>query len=211
MDQVLGMTTPTTVYLVRHGNVHNPDKIFYGRLPRFGLSQRGRKEARSAGSFLNGTTVNALYCSPLLRTRQTAQEICAFHPDLTLRQSRHLIEVLNAFEGRPSAEVDARHGDVYTGFGPPYEQPRDIVERALKFFRFARDRHAGENVVAVTHGDVIVFAMLWAQGLAQTPQNKASLHALGFAGGYPATGSITIFTFRSDSERELPPVCYFKT
>jgi broad specificity phosphatase PhoE len=204
------MTTPTTVYLVRHGNVHNPNKILYGRLPRFRLSPRGLEEARSAGRLLNGTKIIALYCSPLLRTRQTAQEIRGFHPQLALRQSRHLIEVLNAFEGRPSAEVDARHGDVYTGVGPPYEQPQDIVERALKFFQFARDRHAGENVVAVTHGDVIVFAMLWARGLALTPQNKADLQALGFTGGYPATGSLTAFTFRTDSPRELPEVRYFK-
>jgi len=204
------MTTNTTVYFVRHGNVYNPNKILYGRLPRFRLSQRGLEEARSAGRFLNGTPISALYCSPLLRTRQTAQEILAFHPGLTLRKSRHLIEVLNAFEGRPSAEVDARNGDVYTGAGPLYEQPEDIVRRAQKFFRFARDRHTGENVAAVTHGDVIVFAMLWARGLALTPNNKANLHALGFIGGYPATGSLTAFTFRTHSERELPEVRYFR-
>ena len=204
------MTTPTVVYLVRHGNVHNPTRILYGRRPRFRLSQRGLEEARSAGRFLNGTRIAALYCSPLLRTRQTAREIHAFHPGLTLRQSPHLIEVLNAFEGRPSAEVDARNGDVYTGIGPPYEQPRDIVARTQRFFQLAGDRHRGENVVAVTHGDVIVFAMLWAHGLALTPQNKANLHALGFAGGYPATGSLTAFTFRTDSPRELPEVRYFK-
>ncbi len=204
------MTAPTTVYLVRHGNVHNPNRILYGRLPRFRLSAKGLEEARSAGRFLNGTPIAALYCSPLLRTRQTAREIHAFHPALALQRSPHLVEVLNAFEGRPSAEVDARNGDVYTGVGPPYEQPRDILARTLRFFLLARGRHPGENVVAVTHGDVIVFAMLWARGLALTPQNKANLHVLGFTGGYPATGSLTAFTFRTDSPRELPEVRYFK-
>jgi probable phosphoglycerate mutase len=204
------MTAPTTIYFVRHGNVHNPAQILYGRLPRFRLSERGLEEARSAGRFLNGTSIAALYCSPLLRTRQTAREIHSFHPALKLRRSPHLIEVLNPFEGRPGAEVDARHGDVYTGVGPPYEQPRDIVARTVRFFLLARRRHPGGNVVAVTHGDVIVFAMLWARGLALTPQNKASLHAIGFTGGYPATGSLTAFTFRTDSPRELPEVRYFK-
>jgi hypothetical protein len=65
-------------------------------------------------------------------------------------------------------------------------------------------------VVAVTHGDVIVFAVLWARGLALTPKNKANLHALGFTGGYPATGSLTAFTFRTDSLNELPEVRYFR-
>ncbi len=105
------MTAPTTIYFVRHGNVHNPAQILYGRLPRFRLSERGLEEARSAGRFLNGTSIAALYCSPLLRTRQTAREIHSFHPALKLRRSPHLIEVLNPFEGRPGAEVDARHGD----------------------------------------------------------------------------------------------------
>jgi broad specificity phosphatase PhoE len=204
------MTMPTTVYLVRHGNVHNPNRILYGRLPRFRLSQRGMEEARAAGRFLNGAPIAALYCSPLLRARQTAQEIRALLPDLTLRQSPHLLEVLNPFEGRPSAEVDARHGDVYTGVGPPYEQPSDIVARTLEFFQLARGRHAGKKVVAVTHGDVIVFALLWARGMALTPQNKSGLHALGFTGGYPATGSLTAFIFRTDSPRELPEVHYFR-
>ncbi|MCU0592757.1 MAG: histidine phosphatase family protein [Desulfobacterales bacterium] len=204
------MTTPTIIYLVRHGNVHNPDRILYGRLPRFRLSQSGLEEARAAGRFLNGAPIAALYCSPLLRARQTAREIRGFHPDITLRQSSHLLEVLNPFEGRPSGEVDARNGDVYSGVGPPYEQPQDIVVRVLKFFQLARLRHAGENVVAVTHGDVIVFAMLWARGMALTPRNKSGLHALGFTGGYPATGSLTAFIFRTDSSRELPEVRYFK-
>lgn len=204
------MRNPTTVWLVRHGNVHNPGKIIYGRRPRFRLSERGLEEARAAGRLLNGTRVDAVYCSPLLRTRQTAEGILAFHPDLTLRQSRFLIEILNAFEGRPSAEADARQGDVYTGAGPPYEQPQDIVRRTLKFFRLVRQRHPGGSVVGVTHGDVIVFAMLWARGLALTPQNKANLHAIGFADGYPATGSLTAFIFRTDSKRELPEVRYLK-
>jgi broad specificity phosphatase PhoE len=204
------MTAPAKIFLVRHGNVHNPSRILYGRLPRFRLSARGLEEARAAGRFLNGTPFAALYCSPLLRARQTAREIHAFHPALKLRRSPLLIEVLNPFEGRPGAEVDARHGDVYTGVGPPYEQPHDIVARTLRFFRLARSRHPGGNVVAVTHGDVIVFAMLWARGLAPTPKNKAGLHALGFTGGYPATGSLTAFTFRTDSHRELPEVNYFR-
>jgi broad specificity phosphatase PhoE len=204
------MTAPATIVLVRHGHVHNPQQILYGRLPRFRLSARGVEEARAAGRFLNGTQIAALYCSPLLRTRQTAREILAFRPELPLRQSRHLVEIYNSYEGRPSAEVDALRGDVYSGVGLPYEQPADIVTRALKFFDAVRRRHAGRRVVAVTHGDLIVFAMLWARGLAPTPHHKAQLRALGFPGGYPATGSLTEFVFRTDSPRELPDIRYVK-
>ncbi len=204
------MAASTTIIFVRHGHVHNPQKILYGRLPRFRLSARGVEEARTAGRYLNGSGLAALYSSPLLRTRQTAREILSFRPGLPLRQSRYLVEINTAYEGRPGAEVDALHGDVYTGVGPPYEQPADIAGRVKRFFDMVRRRHAGRSVVAVTHGDVIVFAMLWARGLALTPRHKAHLHALGFTVGYPATGSLTTFVFHSDSPHEHPEVHYFR-
>ena len=31
---------------MRHGEVHNPDKILYGRLPDFHLSEKGRAQAQ---------------------------------------------------------------------------------------------------------------------------------------------------------------------
>lgn len=202
------MVHPASIILIRHGQVHNPRKILYGRLPRFRLSERGREEARAAGRMAGELDLAALYCSPLLRTRQTAREIAAFYPGLPVRQAPDLIEVLTAFEGRPGAEVDALRGDLYTGVGPPYEQPADVLARVQRFFRLVRVRHDGKAVAGVTHGDLIVFAMLWARGLAPIPLHKTNLHALGFAGGYPATGSLTAFTFRTDSDRELPEVRY---
>jgi len=200
------MSPETTVWLVRHGYVHNPKKIIYGRLPRFRLSERGLEEARAAGRMMSGMTLHAAYSSPLLRARQTAREILAFHPQLRLRQSPLLNEVFTAFEGQPSQVGDSRRDDYYTGVGPPYEQPADIVGRVLAFFGNARRRHAGQNVLAVTHGDIIIFTLLWARGLAPSPENKTNPHAIGFK-GYPATGSLTAFTFRTDAEDELPDVC----
>lgn len=205
---VTGRTIPpTTIFFVRHGHVHNPKKIIYGRRPRFRLSEIGVEEARAAGQMMSAMTVNAAYSSPLLRARQTAREILVFHPQLKLRQSLLLNEVFTVFEGQPGVVGDRRRDDYYTGVGPPYEQPADIVRRVLTFFEYVRRRHAGCNVVAVTHGDVVIFTMLWARGLALTPENKANLHTLGF-NGYPGTGSLTAFTFRTDSPHELPEIRY---
>ena len=33
--------TRVRIHLVRHGEVHNPEGILYGRMPGYGLSQRG--------------------------------------------------------------------------------------------------------------------------------------------------------------------------
>jgi broad specificity phosphatase PhoE len=199
------MSSETTVWLARHGYVHNPKKVIYGRMPRFRLSERGVEEARAAGRMMSGMTLHAAYSSPLLRARQTAREILAFHPQLRLRQSPLLNEVFTAFEGKSSQVGDSRRDDYYTGVGPPYEQPADIVHRVLAFFENARRRHAGKSVLAVTHGDIIIFTILWARGLAPSPENKTNPHAFGFK-GYPATGSLTAFIFRTDSQDELPEV-----
>ena len=201
------MPPETTVWLVRHGYVHNPKKVIYGRLPRFRLSERGVQEARAAARMMSETALHAAYSSPLLRARQTAREILAYHPQLRLRRTPLLNEVFTAFEGQSSQVGENRRDDYYTGVGPPFEQPANIVGRVLAFFENARRRHAGKNVLAVTHGDIILFTTLWARGLAPSPENKADLSALGF-NGYPATGSLTAFTFRTDSPNELPDVRY---
>ena len=38
----------TIVHVMRHGEVYNPDKILYGRLPDFHLSEKGRAQDRKS-------------------------------------------------------------------------------------------------------------------------------------------------------------------
>lgn len=64
-----------TVYFIRHGAVENPQKIEYGRLPGFPLSELGRQEAAKAAGQLMDKGIEVVYASPLLRTRQTAEVI----------------------------------------------------------------------------------------------------------------------------------------
>ncbi len=41
----------TVVHLLRHGEVYNPQGIFYGRLPGFRLSDLGHRMAERAAGF----------------------------------------------------------------------------------------------------------------------------------------------------------------
>lgn len=200
--------SPTTIWLVRHGSVHNPAGILYGRLPRFRLSPKGVVEARAAGQYLAATHPEALFSSPMLRARQSAREILAFQNGLSLRISRLLNEVHTPFEGWPGSEVDARQGDVYSAAGAGYEQPEDVLARLRAFTWRVRRRFAGGTVIAVTHGDPIVFAMLWARGLEPSARNKARLRRLGFARGYPATGSLSALIFRTNRPNERPELSF---
>ncbi|MEJ2659489.1 MAG: histidine phosphatase family protein [Desulfobacteraceae bacterium] len=198
---------PTTIYLIRHGEVHNPQRILYGRLPRFRLSETGRQQARMAGRYLDGR-VDALFSSPLLRARQTAREIQQHVHKSRIRISTLINEVCTVFEGRPGAEVDARNGDVYTGAPACFEQPQDIVDRTRRFIRRAHRQYPGGRIAAVTHGDVITFMVLWANGMDPSAKNKTRLLKAGFPAAYPAHASITALTYSNDDMDARPQVAY---
>ena len=205
-----GMKKAVTISLVRHGHVYNPWAVFYGRLPGFGLDAQGRLEAQRAGAALGKKTPAAVFASPLLRARQTAREVLACTGVRPLHISRLLTEVHTAFDGHPSAEVDGLRDDIYTGAPPEFEQPADIVARGRRFVQHVRRLYDGKHIAAVTHGDIIVFMILWARQMPLTPAGKLGLSATGVLDGYPATGSITTFTFRTLSPDEKPDVRYFK-
>jgi broad specificity phosphatase PhoE len=46
------MVAVVTVHLLRHGEVHNPDGVLYGRLPGFRLSDLGERQAQAAAEWL---------------------------------------------------------------------------------------------------------------------------------------------------------------
>ena len=49
----------TCISLLRHGEVDNPQEVYYGRLPGFGLSAEGRRQAQHAGLTIYNAVVNA--------------------------------------------------------------------------------------------------------------------------------------------------------
>lgn len=92
-----------TVHLLRHGQVHNPERIVYGRLPEFHLSELGHAMAREAASALaqrreHGARLVHLGSSPLTRTLETAQPV-AEALDLEIHPDERLLEPRNHFEG----------------------------------------------------------------------------------------------------------------
>ena len=200
----------STIHLVRHGEVHNPAGVLYGRLPRFRLSARGLEQAAAAGRWLTARPPAVLYTSPLLRARQTAAGIGKHLPGLKVKISRRLNEVLTPYQGQPGELIDARDGDVYSAAGPGFEQPRDIVLRAHNFFRAVLRHHPGRTVAAVTHGDVVTFMVLWAGGLDIVPKNKLRLPAAGYPVPYPEHASITTFVFDTVAPQRLPTVDYVR-
>ncbi len=204
------MPEPTAISFVRHGHVHNPQKIVYGRLPGFGLSETGQQQARAAAAVCRDWNLAAAFCSPQLRARQTAEIILAAHPGLSLSVSPLLDEVHMPYDGYSLSEMTARNWDIYTGVGPEYEQPADLVARMRQFLNHVRQEYPGQHVLAVSHGDPIAFLILWAKGMPLRADQKETLTRLGFTDDYPQPASITTVTFQTVAADERPGLGYVK-
>ncbi len=88
------------IHLVRHGEVHNPDGVLYGRLPGFHLSESGVRMAQLAADELvaQGYDVKAVMSSPLERAQESAAPIAsAFGRPVTVNES--LVEASSRLEG----------------------------------------------------------------------------------------------------------------
>lgn len=69
----------TTVFLVRHGEVNNPNHVVYGDLDGFHLSPRGVLQAHESAKYLASRSLDVVVTSPLARARETAAVISSHH------------------------------------------------------------------------------------------------------------------------------------
>jgi broad specificity phosphatase PhoE len=93
------MSTTTVVHMVRHGEVRNPLRIIYGRLPGYCLSELGIQMAKAVAAAVADRDVTYVVASPLERAQQTAEPVAAQF-GLPIAVDDRLIEGANWFEGR---------------------------------------------------------------------------------------------------------------
>ena len=146
------------IHLVRHGEVYNPGGVLYGRLPNFHLSDTGKLMAQAAADRLKAlnTPVRAIYCSPLIRTQESAKPIeQAFKLDAKLDED--LIEPHNVFEGRKlSVKAVALRPHWWWHFRNPAkpawgESFKEIIARMNEAIFRAYESVEDGDVVLVTH------------------------------------------------------------
>ena len=94
----------TTVHLLRHGQVENPSRVLYGRLPGYHLSALGVRMAEAAAEYLKDVPLTHLRCSPLERARETMAPVAATRPELEVVIDDRLIEADNLFAGQVFGE-----------------------------------------------------------------------------------------------------------
>jgi broad specificity phosphatase PhoE len=151
------ITMAQTIHFVRHGEVHNPEKILYGLQPGWRLSDRGNEMAAVIGEWSTKLDLGAIHSSPLQRAQETVAPIIAKHK-LSLTTDKNLIEASNIFEGK-KFELGSgvlRHPSSWRylynpwkpSWGEPYEQ---LISRMLKGLFAARDAAGGKDAICVSH------------------------------------------------------------
>jgi probable phosphoglycerate mutase len=148
-----------TLHLVRHGDTAQAaDGYFAGDIDP-PLTPRGLEQAQALGRFATRLGLAAVYVSPKLRARQTAQpllETCKLEPVIEdgLREIAY-----GAWEGRKESEIRASDPESYNAWSldpalvspPGGESAFAIAARALPCLVRARREHPAGNVLFVSH------------------------------------------------------------
>ncbi|AKE40491.1 Probable phosphoglycerate mutase [Corynebacterium kutscheri] len=163
--------TTTIVHLVRHGEVFNPSKILYGRLPDRHLSARGVSMAHRTAESFRSHDVTVLKSSPLERAQETAAPIAEI-VGLDIAIDQDLLEAGNRFEG---LRVRGWRSQLWNpvrwpllkdpripSWGEPYIEIRD---RMMKAVEKARQEAEGHEAILVSHQLPIVCIQRDAQNL----------------------------------------------
>jgi broad specificity phosphatase PhoE len=147
----------TVVHLMRHGEVHNPEGVLYGRLPGYRLSELGRQMAHLVGQHLSDRDITLVVASPLDRAQETAAPIAEPH-GLDVVIDERAIEAGNSFEGQrggssPMHWLRPGHwSKLVNPFTPSWGEPYvEIAARMHAVVADARERARGHEAVVVSH------------------------------------------------------------
>lgn len=147
----------TVVHLLRHGEVHNPTGVLYGRRDGFHLSDLGRQMAQRVADMVGDRDITRVFSSPLERAQETASPL-ALARGVEIESDPRVIESTNVFEGetfgvgdgvlrRPSAW---RH--LWNPFRPSWGEPyTQVAARMMAGVYDARDAARGHEAVIVSH------------------------------------------------------------
>jgi broad specificity phosphatase PhoE len=151
------MPEETIVHLLRHGEVHNPEGVLYGRRDGYHLSDLGQEMAKRVAKTLGDRDITHLRTSPLERAQETAAPLAAIR-GLTPVIDPRVIESSNVFEGKRFGVGDgalrkpSTWVHLWNPWKPSWGEPyKEVVARMMAAVYDARDAAAGHEAVVVSH------------------------------------------------------------
>lgn len=187
--------TASRLHLVRHGEVHNPGRVLYGRLPDYHLSEAGVRMAEAAAAHVaaQGRPVTVLWCSPLERTQESAAPF-AERFGLTPVIDERVIEPTNVFEGtrmRRSLMNPLNWWHLRQPSLPSWgEAYASIAERMLEAMDDAWDGTEAGDAVIVSHQAPIWITHLRVAGLPLRHDPRTRRCALSSVTSFERAGDV---------------------
>ncbi len=174
------MTVRTTVHLLRHGEVHNPEGVLYGRLPGYHLSKLGLRMAERVADTIGERDITHVVASPLERAQETARPT-ALARGLDIVTDARVIESTNVFEGRRFSVGDGilkrpktwRY--LWNPYRPSWGEPyKAVVARMMASVYDARDTARGHEALIVSHQLPVWITRLHVEGrsFVHNPRNR---------------------------------------
>src|SRR6202165_5719807 len=171
----------TRIYLIRHADVENPQKLLYGHLDGFQLSPLGRAQAEALGDRLRSADVKRIVHSPLARAVETANLIngrlatpAILETDPDLREP----EFSRYLQGLPYWQIPLRRPLWFVhkakrGLLPGDEAVDQLGGRVLNVMRRLGQEHPGETMAIVSHADPLQAAWILLDG---RPHNEREMY-----------------------------------
>ncbi|UNK70220.1 histidine phosphatase family protein [Microbacterium sp. H1-D42] len=187
--------TASRLHLVRHGEVDNPARVLYGRLPEYHLSEAGRQMALAAAEYVasQDRPLGELRCSPLERTQESAAPFAEIF-GLTPALDERIIEPANIFEGQRMSRAlrnpwNWRHlrRPSVPSWGEPYVS---IAERMLAAMNEAWHETDAGDVVFVSHQAPIWITHLSVAGLQLRHDPRTRRCALSSVTSFERVGDV---------------------
>ena len=159
-------------YFIRHGQIaSNLNKVYSGRSDE-ALTETGREQMRPAARELTAIDIDAVYSSPLARTRQSAEIIVnELQRDLPIRIDDSFNELqMGPWDGMAEADVEAGfpaewalwHSEPAALQLDGRETLAELQRRVLDGLRAIRQSAPGQSVLIVSHVAVIRMVFLHA-------------------------------------------------
>ncbi|MEM8829429.1 MAG: histidine phosphatase family protein [Cyanobacteria bacterium P01_G01_bin.19] len=160
----------TRVIIVRHGqSTYNAQKIIQGRCDESVLTEKGIADAQQVGQALSSIKIDAFYCSPLQRAKQTAEIIATRLENAPqLQPTEKLMEIdLPLWEKKQKDEVRAKFGAEYRQWkenphefkmiledGTEHYPVESLFQQAKGFWRDTISQHEGETILITAHNGI---------------------------------------------------------
>jgi probable phosphomutase (TIGR03848 family) len=157
--------------LIRHGLTPKTGVRLSGWTPGVHLSKDGRAQAERLVERFEGVRLDAMYCSPLERTRETAEPLAAAR-GIEIQQRADVGEVrYGAIENKPlkmlakSEMWKHLQGWPSNVRFPGGESLRETQARAVSAIEELRDLHAKDTIAVFSHGDWIRLSLAHFMGV----------------------------------------------